>query len=195
MGSNPAISAKKPVNARACWIFHVWNSDLLLPENENVVNVIPPVFMGLLFLFSGYFTPGSLQRKGPGTFLKDRLMRLGIPPLFYVLLLSPIASWGYQRLHSPAGSAASGRFNLGVMWFVVMLFVLDLGYLAWRMTMKKNRSARPRLRFPGLRSLKLPSSRWRWRLSAICSGSLFRMARLCSSSRRLPICRNTWASF
>lgn len=99
-------------------------------------------FMGLLFLLAGYFTPGSFERKGPGTFLKDRLLRLGIPTLVYVFILSPIAGWGYQMTHSPAGNAAAGHFALGPMWFAVMLLVFDLGYLAWR-TIVKNRPERP----------------------------------------------------
>ncbi len=36
-------------------------------------------FMGLFFLLGGYFTPGSLERKGAREFLKDRIVRLGIP--------------------------------------------------------------------------------------------------------------------
>jgi len=36
-------------------------------------------FMGLFLLISAYFAPGSYDRKGPGRFLKDRLVRLGIP--------------------------------------------------------------------------------------------------------------------
>jgi hypothetical protein len=110
-------------------------------------------FMGLLFLLSGYFTPGSLERKGAWQFLKDRLLRLGIPTLVYVFILNPIAGWGYQKMHSLTGSVAAGHFALGPMWFVVMLFVLDLAYLAWR-RITKNRSGpppqenRPKLTFP-----------------------------------------------
>ena len=36
-------------------------------------------FMGLFLLISAYFVPGSYDRKGPALFLKDRLIRLGIP--------------------------------------------------------------------------------------------------------------------
>jgi hypothetical protein len=35
-------------------------------------------FMGFFFLLSGYFTPGSFDRKGPRLFLRDRLVRLGV---------------------------------------------------------------------------------------------------------------------
>src|SRR5512135_1039602 len=36
-------------------------------------------FMGLFLLISAYFVPGSFERKGAARFLKDRLIRLGIP--------------------------------------------------------------------------------------------------------------------
>ncbi|MDP4147153.1 MAG: acyltransferase family protein [Bacillota bacterium] len=93
-------------------------------------------FMGLLFLFSGYFTPGSFERKGPGSFLKDRFLRLGIPTLLYVFILSPIAYWGNQMTKSPAGNGAAIHFGLGPMWFAVMLLLFDLGYMVWRRIVK-----------------------------------------------------------
>lgn len=96
-------------------------------------------FMGLLFLLSGYFTPGSFERRGPGTFLKDRLLRLGVPTLIYVFIISPIARIG---THGLAGYTPASLFALGPMWFAVMLLVFDLGYLAWR-TVMKNRTEHP----------------------------------------------------
>lgn len=100
-------------------------------------------FMGMLFLLSGYFTPGSFERKGPGKFLTDRLLRLGIPTLIYVFVLNPIASWGYRSVHSPAAKTAAGHFALGPMWFVVMLLLFDLGYLAWRTLVKNKPEGQP----------------------------------------------------
>ncbi len=95
-------------------------------------------FMGLLFLLSGYFTPGSHEHKGPSKFLMDRLLRLGIPPLVYVFIIRPLEVWGsHQITHKPIGNL----FALDQMWFVVMLLVFDLGYLAWR-TIAKNRPER-----------------------------------------------------
>ena len=91
-------------------------------------------FMGMLFLLSGYFTPGSYERKGPGRFLVDRLLRLGIPTIAYVFILKPLETWGSHLItHKPMG----GLFALDQMWFVVMLLVFDLGYLAWRLIVKK----------------------------------------------------------
>ena len=54
-------------------------------------------FMGAFFLLAGYFTPGSFDRKGPGSFLKARLLRLGIPIILFIFVLSPISSIGYWQ--------------------------------------------------------------------------------------------------
>jgi glucan biosynthesis protein C len=107
-------------------------------------------FLGLFFLISGYFTPGSLDRKGTASFLKDRLMRLGIPTLMYMFILSPIAFIGvYQMPQSLTGISAHFTWQqypeligIGPMWFAVMLLVFDFGYAAWRRT-TKDRAARP----------------------------------------------------
>ena len=48
-------------------------------------------FMSLMFLLSGLFVSQSVQRKGLGAFLRDRLVRLGVPFLFMALLVSPVS--------------------------------------------------------------------------------------------------------
>ena len=55
-------------------------------------------FMGALFLIAGYFTPGSFDRKGSGSFLKGRLVRLGIPLIVFIFVLSPLSSIGYWQM-------------------------------------------------------------------------------------------------
>jgi hypothetical protein len=42
-------------------------------------------FMGF-FLISGYFTPGSFDRKGAGPFLKDRVLRLFVPLVAFLFV-------------------------------------------------------------------------------------------------------------
>jgi len=63
-------------------------------------------FMGLLFLISGHFSPGSLDRKGPKLFVRDRLIRLGIPLVVFYFVLNPIASLGLNYGESPFGHIA-----------------------------------------------------------------------------------------
>ena len=37
-------------------------------------------FMGILFFLAAYFAARSLAKRGPASFVKERLFRLGIPP-------------------------------------------------------------------------------------------------------------------
>ena len=92
-------------------------------------------FMYMLFLLSGYFVPRSVHKKGVTRYLKDRLLRIGIPFLAGLLLINN-ASMLIARL-SPASPLAELSWNqlpfnrVGVLWFLVVLFVFDLFYCAW----------------------------------------------------------------
>jgi len=57
-------------------------------------------FMSLFFFISGYFTPRSHARKGTREFIKEKLIRYGIPFLVYFWLLNPLA-WVWQFLMFP----------------------------------------------------------------------------------------------
>jgi hypothetical protein len=104
--------------------------------------------MGALFLLSGYFTPESFDRKGLGSFLKDRLLRLGIPLVIFYFVLSPVSSIGLW--HMPADltgittpltwQAYPHMLGMGPLWFVAILLIFDFGYAAWRM-LTRNRTS------------------------------------------------------
>jgi glucan biosynthesis protein C len=105
-------------------------------------------FMGALFLLSGYFTPGSFERKGPNSFLKDRLLRLGIPLIIFIFVLSPVASIGYWQMPASLTGITSPLtwkayphlLGMGPLWFATMLLIFDFGYAAWR-KLTKNRTS------------------------------------------------------
>ena len=93
-------------------------------------------FLGCFFLLSGYFSLGSFDRKGPRKFLKDRLIRLGIPFLVFYFVLNPITVF-IAFLHLPPSQVVAAGFTLpltvnwqsylnaignGPMWFVELLF-------------------------------------------------------------------------
>ena len=92
-------------------------------------------FIYMLFLLSGYFVPRSVHKKGIANYLKDRLRRIGIPFLIGLLLINN-AAWLLGRL-SPASPLAELPWSdipfnrVGVLWFLVVLFVFDLLYCAW----------------------------------------------------------------
>jgi peptidoglycan/LPS O-acetylase OafA/YrhL len=112
-------------------------------------------FMGFFFLISGYFTPGSFEHKGLSAFLKDRLIRLGIPLLAFMFVLNPLTFY-VGAPHIDASLLAKGGITLplkwqdyirfigpGPLWFVAMLLVFDFTYAAWRVA-TRNRPARSR---------------------------------------------------
>ena len=92
-------------------------------------------FMGMFFFISAFFIVPSVQRKGTGVFLKDRLIRLGIPTLIFYFILSPFTV--YLRLkfidaeqHSFIHVLKNGwGMGFGPMWFVEALLIFTLLYL------------------------------------------------------------------
>ena len=116
-------------------------------------------FMGLFFFLSGYLTPGGFDRKGTGLFLKDRLIRLGIPLLIYIFVLNPIASIGVYQMPSELTGITgpfvwSEHFSDGPLWFVLMLIIFNAIYALWRMA-TKNRPAKTPFPFPKTRTIIL----------------------------------------
>lgn len=94
-------------------------------------------FMGMFFLFAGYFTPAALQRKGARQFVQERLVRLGIPLLVFGFLLGPLA---VALAEAPAtGQVAErwgmllseGTFVIGPLWFAWALMLFALGFAVW----------------------------------------------------------------
>ncbi len=73
------------------WYYYEGKPDELTTILFTIFNIINQAFfMGFFFMISGYFTPGSYERKGTRLFLKDRLYRLGIPILFFLIFIIPL---------------------------------------------------------------------------------------------------------
>jgi peptidoglycan/LPS O-acetylase OafA/YrhL len=95
-------------------------------------------FMGFFFLLAGYFTPPSLKKKGYLRYLADRNLRLGVPLLFFILVLGPLtaalAEWG--RGGSFAGTWVwlweHKQIINGPLWFAEALLIFATLYCAWR---------------------------------------------------------------
>ena len=97
-------------------------------------------FMGLYFLISAYFTPSSLERKGAALYFKDRIIRLGVPLLIFVLIFDPIMGYGIALAKGFSESFLSFlSYNIsnyaiigsGPLWFVEALLIFSLAYLLW----------------------------------------------------------------
>lgn len=110
-------------------------------------------FMGAFFLLSGYFTPGSYDRKGAGAFLKDKLVRLGIPLLVFYFVLNPLALLGLWQMPAVLGGIEAPLtwemfwqvypelVGMGPLWFVAMLLIFNVGYVGWRLLLGRRETA------------------------------------------------------
>lgn len=117
-------------------------------------------FMGLFFFLSGYFTPGSYDRKGPKNFLKERFVRLGIPLCFYVFILGPIISYMAHHRHSLTlvnyyrnEVLNFHTIHIGPLWFVETLLYFSLLYVLFRSMGKTSLFPVNRLSFPSVSQL------------------------------------------
>ena len=85
------------------WIWHFFSTNAAF-------------FMGLYFFISGYFIPGSYDRQGFGTFVRKKILRLGVP----LLLMGGLLTY------------ATGKVEIAHMWFVESLLIFSFFYAVVR---------------------------------------------------------------
>lgn len=127
-------------------------------------------FMGFFFLLAGYFTPGSLQRKGYARFLCDRFLRLGLPLLAFMFVLGPLTiamastAQGHGFWATIVWLGQHGVFPNGPLWFAQALLMFSLLYCAVRAIAGPPLAAQTQTPRP------VPSFIW-WLLSALAVGA------------------------
>jgi glucans biosynthesis protein C len=118
--------------------------------------------MGLFFLLAGYFTPPAYDRKGRVKFLLERFKRLGIPLLFFEVIINPLVHY-IVDIHAGdcTGSLYDCRFQGtfwhylqdyprlmeyslgdGPVWTLMALLIFSIFYALWHVVHK--RSAEPK---------------------------------------------------
>ena len=98
------------------WGYTPSNPEEVMPWIWHFFSTNAAFFMGLYFFISGYFIPGSYDRQGFGTFVRKKILRLGVPLLLMGGLLT----------------SATGKFELAHMWFVESLLIFSFFYAVVR---------------------------------------------------------------
>lgn len=149
------------------WTYH--DPSLVPDETTSVVLsllnfMMQSFFMALFFFVSGFFTPGSYDRKGPAHFWKDRLLRIALPMTIYTLFLSRLPNYIDAVDNHGLGESFwqfSARTFLteadgGPTWFLFALLIFCVGYTLWRLASRGLRldlSWASRLPAPGTKAL------------------------------------------
>ena len=133
------------------WYYNESDADfpeIILQAMFNITN--QAFFMGMFFFISAFFTAASLKRKTTTKFLRDRLIRLGIPTLVFFFVLNPLTN--FIHFHFIKGEDVTlidfilnkKTWGFGPMWFVEALLIFTFIYLLIR-TLKLKIS----IKFPG----------------------------------------------
>jgi surface polysaccharide O-acyltransferase-like enzyme len=136
-------------------------------------------FMGLFLLISAYFVPGSYDRKGAGRFLKDRLVRLGIPLALYSWILRPVLVY-LDPIRAASPRPPFWRFlgqyfrdqpivGSGPLWFIEVLLLFSALYALWRLLAGPRPPVEPAAPTLDAAASSFPSS-GRIALLALCMG-------------------------
>jgi peptidoglycan/LPS O-acetylase OafA/YrhL len=99
-----------------------------------IVGINDTFFMSLMFLISGLFVSHSVARKGRAAYLRDRIVRLGMPFLFCALVVVPAAYYfAYLQSGGAPGLAPYwsawrqiGYWPTGPAWFISLLLAFDI---------------------------------------------------------------------
>jgi hypothetical protein len=123
------------------WAYDEVHEVTFMPGVEiGLVAVLGPsglFVIGLFFFVAGLLTEGAVHRHGPHRYVRDRLVRLGLPWLLSALLIWPASVW--------VASVAAGRqvspwwvfthrdpfLDAGSLWFALVLLVFSIGFAGW----------------------------------------------------------------
>jgi peptidoglycan/LPS O-acetylase OafA/YrhL len=98
-------------------------------------------FMSLFFMISGYFMVSGYERNGFAGFLRNRLVRLGVPVLVFAAFMLPARIF----LFGEHITRWDDYFNSGHLWYLENVLLFSVVYALWRKMRESPRknAARP----------------------------------------------------
>ena len=122
------------------WPYQEVQETTFHPKSELAMAVVvgPTALfvIGTFFFIAGPFAPAAIARKGPGRFASDRVIRLGVPFLLFVLLIWPLFMWfaylaaGYRVSFWWEFTHRTPFLDSGPLWFAEILLYVSLAYAA-----------------------------------------------------------------
>ena len=143
------------------WIYYDYRQDdITAAVGRWFCSLNQSYFMGLFLFISAYFVPGAYDRKGARRFLKDRLIRLGIPLTLYAWVIRPL--WYFYTFHVSQtywtwffGDYFKyfGFVGGGPLWFIEVLLLFACFYALYRQFKPQPVQPIPNTRFPSSRNI------------------------------------------
>jgi len=167
------------------WVFEETPLREPLLSLVTLLAVVGGLFgLALFFLLAGEFTPPSFARKGTARFLLDRVVRLGVPMVFFVIAFSPFIE--YVDPDNADWTRGFGAFALhiwrqpapGPTWFLGVLLVFSIGYAVVRtlVPLQARPPAAMRLRHLALAAVTIAVASYLVRLGVPLGAERYRLA-------------------
>ncbi|MFA6450920.1 MAG: acyltransferase [bacterium] len=143
------------------WYYHEGRQDTITMALLGIFTAFNQAyFMSLFFMLSGFFAPQSFYKKGAWHFIKDRLIRLGIPLIIFDIAINPVIVYAkyvkfehYSKGFISFFSEYMSRFygiGRGPLWFVDTLLIFSIVYALWAALTKRAKPTEGRNgKFPG----------------------------------------------
>jgi hypothetical protein len=122
------------------WAYTDIREVTIAPATKTVLEIVLGPFglfaIGLFLFVAGLLTPASVDRKGGSRFIRDRLLRLGLPIVAFLVIFWPPVRWAMDRA---AGRSRSPFWppDLVHLWYAVVLVILSVAYASWRRPVRR----------------------------------------------------------
>lgn len=117
------------------WAYSDVREVSIAPVTETVLEVLLGPFglfaMGFFLLVSGMTTPDSLSRKGSVRYLRDRLVRLGVPLVVFTYVAWPPVAYLLARVARRPYRFSFTHPDPVHLWFVEVLLLFSVAYALW----------------------------------------------------------------
>ncbi len=121
------------------WYYSEYTGDALSQAFFTILaSYVRAFVIGFFFFIAAFFTPAAYDRKGTLGFMKDRLIKLGIPLVVYSYLIGPTITYlvKFNTLSAEYSFLENIYYFKNVapaaLWFAEVLIIFSFLYALWR---------------------------------------------------------------